>query len=494
MSFYFKTFLFTVILFINTPSISQTKLSNEVLKTIPSLEERIDENQKLLLTDLDAAKINIDLLLEEAISIKDNKAELTLLANTCRYYFQKEDAANLLKASERLFEKAREYEDIRVQALSKMYLAESFKLNNLFDDALFELENALELIEKEDSNKINVINTKSNIYISYANTYSYLNQARIAVKMMKKGGEEFDKVPPGEYRDFLNYLYHSNLGVYYMAYSKDSSEYHALKSISLKPKDMEKDDVIMVRNYYSLGKVYTEKMKFDNAIEYLNKAELAASEIGEYVNLKETYEAFINLANQMGNEEAMKEYTNKLKSLKLMQFETKNRSLHEIIEKQRLKHDEIDKQNRKTFYNWIVLIIGISVVAIAISIFIYRNKIHSKYERLSKEYLEDNKAIEKDQLKLYNAIIDLIKNDDPAFMVSFNKAFPNFTDSLLKINPKLVQGEVEFCALLKLNLTTKQIAQYKVIQPRTVQNKKYQIRKKLNIPKNIDIYNWIHGI
>src|SRR5690554_1660805 len=222
MSFYFKTFLFTVILFINTPSISQTKLSNEVLKTIPSLEERIDENQKLLLTDLDAAKINIDLLLEEAISIKDNKAELTLLANTCRYYFQKEDAANLLKASERLFEKAKEYEDIRNQALSKMYLAESFKLNNLFEDALFELENALKLIDKEDSNKINVINTKSNIYISYANTYSYLNKPKIAVEMMKKGGKEFDKVPPGEYRDFLEYLYHSNLGVYFMAYSKDS--------------------------------------------------------------------------------------------------------------------------------------------------------------------------------------------------------------------------------------------------------------------------------
>lgn len=456
MSFYYKAFLLTIILFINDKSISQTKLSKEMLKTIPSLEERINENQKLLLTDLEAAKINIDLLLEEAISEKDNKAELTLLANICRYYFQKEDASNLLKSSERLLEKAKEYEDIRNQALSKMYLAESFKLNNLFKDALFELENALKLIEKEDSSKINVINTKSNIYISYANTYSYLNEPKIAVEMMKKGGKEFDKVPPGEYRDFLEYLYHSNLGVYYMAYSKDSSEYHALKSISLKPKDMERDDVIMVRNYYSLGKIYSEKMKFDKAIGYLNKAELASSEIGEYVNLKETYEAFINLANQMDNEEAVKEYTNKLKSLKLMQFENKNRSLHEIIEKQRLKHDEIEKHNRKTFYTWIVLIIGMSVVVIAFSIFIYRNRIHLKYERLSREYLKDNKTIEKDRLALYNAIIELVKNDDPAFMVSFNKAFPNFTDSLLKINPKLVQGEVEFCALLKLNLTTKQ--------------------------------------
>lgn len=465
-----------------------------MLKAEPSLDERVAENQKLLLTNLETAKINIDRLLKEAVSTKNKDAELILLANTCRYYFQKENAVELLKSSERLFRKAEEYEDIRIQALSKMYLAESFKLNNLFDDALLQLELALKLIENEDSTKVNVINTKSNIYISYANTYSYLNKPRVAVDMMKKGGEEFNKVSHGEYRDFLNYLYHSNLGVYYMAYSKDSSEYHALKSISIKPKNLEKDDVIMVRNYYSLGKVYTEKNDFDKAIKYLNKAEITSSEIGEYVNLKETYEAFIELATKMDSQEAMEEYTNKLKSLKLMQFETKNKSLHEIIEKQRLKHDEIDEQTRKTFYKWIVLIIGISVVIIAISIFIYRNKIHSKYERLSSEYLEDNKVIEKSQLELYNAIIDLVKNDDPAFMVSFNKAFPNFTDSILNINPKLVQGEVEFCALLKLNLTTKQIAQYKVIQPRTVQNKKYQIRKKLNIPKNIDIYNWIHGI
>ena len=134
------------------------------------------------------------------------------------------------------------------------------------------------------------------------------------------------------------------------------------------------------------------------------------------------------------------------------------------------------------------------MVIIVLAIILYRNKIHAKYEQLSKDYLEDNEIVEEDKLAIYNEVIELVKKDDPAFMVSFNDAFPHFTNNLLKINHNLAKGEVEFCALLKLNLTTKQIAQYKVLQPRTVQNKKYQIRKKLNIPNNIDIYNWIHGI
>ncbi|MFC3157400.1 helix-turn-helix transcriptional regulator [Chryseobacterium arachidis] len=53
---------------------------------------------------------------------------------------------------------------------------------------------------------------------------------------------------------------------------------------------------------------------------------------------------------------------------------------------------------------------------------------------------------------------------------------------------------MEFCALLKLKLTTKEIAKYTFIETRTVQNKKYRLRKKLEIPQSVDIYNWIDGI
>jgi len=494
MHFNLKALFFLFIIFIHTSTYAHIILPITKQNDTISIDQKIINNQKLMLTDLEGARSEMEVLLNEAVYKKNRKAEMLLLANTCRYYFQKEDAFGLVKASDALFKKALEYKNIRMQALSKMYLAESLKFNSLYEDALIELENALVLLKGENSLSPSIINTKSNVYISFANTYSQLNKPRIAVEMMKLGGNEFNKEPEGEYKNYLNYLYHSNLGIYYMEYDQDSTEYHARKSILLKPKDLEKDDVIMLRNYLSLGRVYAHKKEFDKAIEYLNKSELLAIEIGENVNLKQTYTTLIEIAEERNDTEAFKEYNGRLQSLQLIQFETKNKSLHQIIEKRKAKQNEIDQQNRRTFFKWILAIIGISVLSVTVSIIIYKNKLHAKYERLSKEYLEDNKILEEDKAAIYNEVIALVKKDDPAFMVSFNDAFPEFINNLLKINANLAKGEVEFCALLKLNLTTKQIAQYKVIQPRTVQNKKYQIRKKLNIPNDIDIYNWIHGI
>ena len=297
-----------------------------------SLQDRVKENQKLMLTDLEGAKVDMEELLKEALRVKDTKAEILLLANTCRYYFQKEDAFGLVKASDILYQKAKEYDETRMQSISKMYLAESLKFNSLYEDALIELENALQLLEGEDGQDVKIINTKSNIYISFANTYSQLNQPRIAVKMMKRGGEEFNKVPEGDYRNYLNYLYHSNLGIYYMGYNQDSSAYHARKSISLQPKGLEQNDVIMLRNYLSLGKVYAQKKEYDKATEFLNKSEALAIEIGENVNLKETYSTLIEVAVEKGDDALLKKYRGRLQSLKLEQIEAKNKSLHQIID------------------------------------------------------------------------------------------------------------------------------------------------------------------
>ncbi|MEF9478878.1 hypothetical protein OWR28_15180 [Chryseobacterium sp. 1B4] len=44
--------------------------------------------------------------------------------------------------------------------------------------------------------------------------------------------------------------------------------------------------------------------------------------------------------------------------------------------------------------------------------------------------------------------------------------------------------------MLKLHFTSKEIASYTLVQHRSVQQKKYRIRKKLNIPKETDIYHF----
>jgi DNA-binding CsgD family transcriptional regulator len=52
-------------------------------------------------------------------------------------------------------------------------------------------------------------------------------------------------------------------------------------------------------------------------------------------------------------------------------------------------------------------------------------------------------------------------------------------------------SDLEYCALIKLDFNTKEIAQSKDISIRTVESKKYRLRKKLNLPEDIkNINSW----
>ena len=76
-----------------------------------------------------------------------------------------------------------------------------------------------------------------------------------------------------------------------------------------------------------------------------------------------------------------------------------------------------------------------------------------------------------------NLLIGLAEKDDPSFYFKFNEVFPNFSDNLLKISPKLTQSDIEYCAMMKLNFDTKKIASIKRLSIGAVESKKYRIRK-----------------
>lgn len=62
-----------------------------------------------------------------------------------------------------------------------------------------------------------------------------------------------------------------------------------------------------------------------------------------------------------------------------------------------------------------------------------------------------------------------------------------FTEQLLKQFPELSAKELKICALLKAGLSTKEITQLLSISDRTVENHRYHIRKKLNLPPNSNL-------
>jgi len=114
------------------------------------------------------------------------------------------------------------------------------------------------------------------------------------------------------------------------------------------------------------------------------------------------------------------------------------------------------------------------------------------------KYVSGNKAGQHTSSTLsaekYNELIGLLKQNDPTFLLVFEKEYANFSQELLKQAPELSAQDIEMLAMIKLNLSNKEIAQYKFIQHKTVQNRRHLIRKKLNLTTDTDLNKWIEGI
>lgn len=84
--------------------------------------------------------------------------------------------------------------------------------------------------------------------------------------------------------------------------------------------------------------------------------------------------------------------------------------------------------------------------------------------------------------------------NNPIFLSEFRSVFPDFETKLLELAPNMIISELEICAFVKLNITTKEIASYTKSSIRAVEGKKYRIRKKLALDKELDLYVYINKI
>ncbi|MDR6967306.1 DNA-binding CsgD family transcriptional regulator [Flavobacterium arsenatis] len=93
-----------------------------------------------------------------------------------------------------------------------------------------------------------------------------------------------------------------------------------------------------------------------------------------------------------------------------------------------------------------------------------------------------------------NEVVDLARKADCIFFIKFKDLYPYFCERLIEIQPSIVTTELEFCAYIKLGFSTKEIARYTSSSVRSIEGKKYRIRKKYSIPEKVDIYVWIANL
>lgn len=105
---------------------------------------------------------------------------------------------------------------------------------------------------------------------------------------------------------------------------------------------------------------------------------------------------------------------------------------------------------------------------------------------------QENKEVTVEQI---NELNHLVKTNDSSFMVKFHEVFPTFVKTINESAcPPLNNSEIEICACTKLNFTTKDIALYRNYSLRSVENRKYRIRKKLMLAPEVDFIVWIASL
>ncbi|MBU2927311.1 helix-turn-helix and ligand-binding sensor domain-containing protein [Winogradskyella psychrotolerans] len=93
--------------------------------------------------------------------------------------------------------------------------------------------------------------------------------------------------------------------------------------------------------------------------------------------------------------------------------------------------------------------------------------------------------------------IDLINNnlnnnkDWKFFEEAFNNADKDFMDKIKAAHPELTPNDLKFCAYLRLNLSSKEMAPLLNISIKSVETKRYRLRKRLQLNHDDSLVNYI---
>lgn len=112
---------------------------------------------------------------------------------------------------------------------------------------------------------------------------------------------------------------------------------------------------------------------------------------------------------------------------------------------------------------------------------------------LKKNLIELKNDPERNFRSLIRKLDHELKNEDywKEFNLYFNEVDQKFLDEIVKKHPKLTKNDLRMCSLLRMNLSTKEIASLLNISVRAVEQSRYRLKKRLDLDKDIDLSKYI---
>jgi DNA-binding CsgD family transcriptional regulator len=180
------------------------------------------------------------------------------------------------------------------------------------------------------------------------------------------------------------------------------------------------------------------------------------------------------------------EKENQLHKLDIEKKEKENQHLQDVLfaEEQinKLQTEKLQQKNRE---------LSTSTVHI-----LNKNEVLGNIRKMASDWLKDEGFDKNKNLK--NLIREVDHNTDldtqwEQFKLHFESVHKGFFERLLKKFPRLTPNELKLCAYLRMNLSTKEIAQMLNISAESVTTKRYRLRKKLNLEKDDNLVGFVGG-
>ena len=171
----------------------------------------------------------------------------------------------------------------------------------------------------------------------------------------------------------------------------------------------------------------------------------------------------------------------KRQRLKLMEKNTRELQLTEVKNEKeiiKIKNEKLEIENKSKKKELAASTMNI----------IKKNELLTKIKNQLQK-VEDGDGIN----KVINEIDrNLNKNDDwEMFKEAFNNSDREFLKKIKLMHPELSPNDLKLCAYLRLNLSSKEIAQLLNITLKSVEIKRYRLRKKLDLQREVNLVNYI---
>ena len=279
--------------------------------------------------------------------------------------------------------------------------------------------------------------------------------------------------------------------------------------------------------------VYYMLAEYENCLKAVEECILLSKEQNLQKQIEIALELKIKALNMLGLSSEIELFVEEILqnkdyrySVQVSQLLSGLESKNEILIKKREIEDEKRKNSRIIFISIIVILILAIASVYFLSRKVYLDKqmiISSQNEKIAKSELEHKKRelaaistnivqeneqvsnILKD-LKYYSSLLKsekdrnsfspLIKSinrllsekrKEDLYSDQFNAAYPGYLEYLTRTYPDLTTADLKLCTFLRMNLNTKEIAEIMGLSVRSIESRRYRLRKKLNLSKEEDL-------